>query len=285
MQYLRGIDGARRQHDFGIGPHLVPGPATKIADTHRARPVKQDPVDKRPRHKPYIAARHRRFEIGVRRRPSPPLPHRHVGRPEAFLPVTVIIGRRRIACRLGRRHESVMERVVAWPAGDMKRSVRAAPGRLAAMRGLHAPEIGQDIGIAPAGGARFLPMRVVTGMAANIDHAVDRGRPADHLAARTDKLPPAKRRFRLCQIAPIIARHVHRIGQRGRHLDQRTGIAATKFENQDAPPAILAKPVGKRASRRTRSDDDVIVAVTHRATIKSRPRRVKRTGASQIFGW
>ena len=276
LQDRRRIDRSRRQHHLGIGAHLVPLAAAQERHARRAGSLEDDAVDHGARDQPHIAALHRGFQIGVRRRPAPPFPHRHVGRTEPFLPVTVIVRRRRVARRLGRGDEGVMQRVVARAAGDVKRAAGAPPGRLAAMRMFHPPEIGQHIGIAPAGRAGLLPMRIVAGMAADIDHAVDRTGPADHLAARTDKRAPAEGRFRLGKIAPVIAFHVHRIGQRRRHLDQRPGIAAAEFQHQNACGPVLAKPVGKRASGRTRSDDDIVVIPVHSATIGSAARPVKR---------
>ena len=168
-----------------------------------------------------------------------------------------------------------MQRVVTRAAGDVKRATSAAPGRLAAMRMFHPPEIGQHIGITPAGRAGFFPMRIVAGMAPDIDHAIDRTGPADHLAARTDKRAPAKGRFRLGKIAPVIAFHVHRIRQRRRHLDQWPGIAAAEFKHQNTCGPVFAKPVGKRASGRARSDDDIVVICIHNATIGSAAGPVK----------
>ena len=126
-------------------------------------------------------------------------------------------------------------------------------------------------------------MRVISSMATNIDHAVDRGGSPNHLATRADKPPPAKRRLWFCQIAPVIARHVHRIGQGGRHLDQRAGVGAAIFQHQDTALAILTKPVGKGASGGSRPDDDVVIALCHDVTIKSRSFGVKQPVASAIL--
>ena len=250
LQDRRRIDRTCRKHYLGIGAYLVPLAAAQERHTHRARSLEQDAVDHGARYQPHIAAFHGGFQIGVRSRPAPPFPHCHVGRAEPFLPIAVIVRRRRIARRLGRGDKSVMQRVVARAAGNVKRAAGAAPWCFAAMGMFHPPEIGQHVGIAPAGRTRVLPMRIVAGMAADIDHAVDRTGPADHLATRTDKRAPAQARFRLGKIAPVIAFHVHRIGQRRWHLDQRPGITATEFQHQNACGSILAQPVGKRAARR-----------------------------------
>ena len=121
-------------------------------------------------------------------------------------------------------------------------------------------------------------MRIVAGMTTHIDHAVDRGGSADHLASRTDKPPPAKCRFRFCQIAPVIAFHIHRIRKRRRHLDQWPGIAATKFQNKDASLAIRTKTIGKGTAGRTRADNDIVINLFHAPTIWPAYRRVKKEG-------
>ena len=51
-------------------------------------------------------------------------------------------------------------------------------------------EIGQDIFIGPASAALLPPQIIIAGMAADIDHAVDRTGPAQHLAARLVQAPP-----------------------------------------------------------------------------------------------
>ena len=165
--------------------------------------------------------------------------------------MAVIVGGGGVAGRLGRGDKRVVKRVVARPARDVKRPAGAAPGRLAAMRCFHPAEIGKNVGVSPAGGAGLLPVGIIPGMATDIDHAVDRRGAANHLAAGAGKRTPAKRRLRFCPVAPVIARHVHRIGQRGRHLDQRPGIGSAKFQYQDPTFAVLAKPIGEGASRGT----------------------------------
>ena len=70
-------------------------------------------------------------------------------------------------------------------------------------------------------------------------------------------------RLGLGRVAPVVARHVHRIGQRGRHLDERPEVGAAIFDNDDvvapssdrrlasAEPAEPEPTMTKSASSRT----------------------------------
>ena len=131
----------------------MPCAGLKIAHTHGTRAFEQDLVDKGAGDQAYITTRHGRPQIGVRRRPSPTLPHRHVGRAKPLLTVAVVIRRRGIPGGLGRRDKGIMKRIVARPARHMQWPVGASPRRLAAVRCLHPPKIGQHVGITPAIGA------------------------------------------------------------------------------------------------------------------------------------
>ena len=64
-------------------------------------------------------------------------------------------------------------------------------------------EIGEHVGEAPAGRALLGPVVEVARMAADIDHAVDRGRAADHLAARRGENAAAEMRLGLRLEAPV----------------------------------------------------------------------------------
>ena len=129
---------------------------------------------------------------------------------EAFLLGAVIVLRQLEASLRASLDKGRVERILAGAALDVKRAVRAAPAALAAMRVLHALEIGQDVGKAPAGRAGLGPVVEVAGVAAHIDHAVDGGRAAQDLAARRGKHAAAEMRLRLGGKAPVVEAHIHR---------------------------------------------------------------------------
>ncbi len=124
---------------------------------------------------------------------------------------------------------------------------------------LHPLEIGKHVAIAPAAGAHLLPGVVVLGVAAHIDHAVDRRGTANDLAARRHEAAIIEMRLRLRCEAPVVALHVHRIGKGGRHLDQRPPIGAAIFEDEDAVLSVLGKPVCHDGTGRAGSNDDEVV--------------------------
>src|SRR3546814_1416319 len=57
-----------------------------------------------------------------------------------------------------------------------------------------APEIRQHVGVAPPGRAQFGPLIVIKGVTADIDHRVDRARPAQSAPARLIADAPAQDR-------------------------------------------------------------------------------------------
>ncbi len=129
----------------------------------------------------------------------------------------------------------------------MQRSIGAAPAFLAAdpaalMRGFHPFEIGQHIGERPAIRTLLGPVVEVARMPAHKHHAVDRGRSADHLATRCREPAIVEIWLGLGGVAPVIMAHVHRVGERRRHLDERAEIRAAMFDDDHRMLAVLAQP-------------------------------------------
>jgi hypothetical protein len=261
-QDLRRVQRTRGQNHLGPRPDHLDLAAALEFHPGRAAVLDHHPA-RQPAHDLQVAALQRRAQIGIGRRPAPPLPDRRLHGAEALLLAAVVILRRRIARLLARLDEGIEQRVVARAAGDVQRPRMAAPLGLAhapalvAVPGLHPLEIGQHIGKAPAIGALLGPMVIIARMPAHIDHPVDRGRPPDHLAPRRRQHPVVQMRLRLRAQAPVVHLHVHRIGERRGHLDEGARIAAPEFHD-DHLLARLAQPVGQGRSARARADDDVI---------------------------
>ena len=140
----------------------------------------------------------------------------------------------------------------------MQRPVDPAPARITAMPArvpaFHALVIWQDIRIGPPPRAAFLPMVKIHRMTAHINHAIDRRRPANDLAARTGQPPAPQMRFGLRLVAPVIHLHVHRVAERRRHLNERPRVRPAVFNHDHAPPR-RGQPVGHRAARAACSDN------------------------------
>ena len=113
-------------------------------------------------------------------------------------------------------------------------------------------------------GPLFLPALKVQGIAANIDQSIDRGRPAQDLAARGMDTPPAQGRFRLSLIVPNIAGIVHWDRQGRRHLDEDRAIATAALQQQNLALAILGQAIGQNTARRSCPHDDVVKLGIHR---------------------
>src|ERR1700688_2279405 len=108
---------------------------------------------------------------------------RHIHPDEAFLLEPVHFGGERISSLLASADEGVEERVLLAAGRDVERTAVAAIGIAAALACFGALEIGQDIGIGPAGEAVARPTVIVEGVTPDIDHGVERGRAAEHAAA------------------------------------------------------------------------------------------------------
>ncbi len=102
-------------------------------------------------------------------------------------------------------------------------------------------------------------MIVVGGLAAHIDHGVDRRRAADHLAARIIQAASVEARLRLGLEHPVRARIADGEQVADRNVKPDPIVAAAGFEDQHALAGVGRKPVGEQAAGRTRADDDVIV--------------------------
>ena len=258
LQELRRIDGARRYDDLAVGMRRDDPAAALVFDAGGALSVEQDAAGEGPGRELHVPAAQGRAEIGVGDRPAGAVPHRHLHGAEAFLLAAVVVGRHRIAGLASGFDEGVIERIGAGAARDVQRAGTAAPPFLAAMARLGTNEIRENVTIRPAAGAHLLPGVEVAGMAAHVDHAVDGRRAADDLAARRRQAAAAEGGLRLGAEAPVVERHVHGVGERRGHLDERADVGAAVFEDEDRVAAVLAQPVRHRGTGRARSYDDVV---------------------------
>ena len=137
----------------------------------------------------------------------------------------------------------LMQRDVAFAACNMQRSAFSAPIGIAALAAFvpifHAQKIRQHICVGPPLRATLDPMVVITRMTAHIDHAIDRGGAADHLAAGAGQLSPAQMRLWFRAVPPIIEGHIHWIGECAGHLNEGPRITAPIFKNDHRMLTIL----------------------------------------------
>ena len=257
-QQFRRVDRRRRDDDltagtqnfgFATAQHLDPDSATVF--NHDALRQGADELD--------VAGLLRRPQIGVGRGPAAAFPDSLLHRAEAFLFLAVIVVGCLIARLLARLDKGFEERIFTRATADMQWAVCAAPFGVAPVAAIvpafHTFEVGQHIGIAPTIGALFGPMIIVHRMTAHIDHAVDRRRSTDHLAPRGRQTAVVQMRFGFGLEPPVVGFHIHRVGQRRRHLDERPRIAAAMFNDQNLAPR-RRQTIRHRTARAARPYDN-----------------------------
>ena len=125
--------------------------------------------------------------------------------------------------------------------------------------GLGAAEIRQAIGIGPAGIAELSPSVVIAVAAADIDHGVDRGRPAQNLAARPEELAVVEILLRLGVIAPVDDSGLHQPDIARRHVDEEVLVLVAGFQQQHFERRIGRQPIRQHTPGGPAADDDVVV--------------------------
>ena len=120
-------------------------------------------------------------------------------------------------------------------------------------------EVGQHVVPGPAGIAHLAPQVVVARLAAHVDHAVDRGAAAQHLAARIVEAAAVEARLRRGLEAPVGARIAHQVEVADGDVDPVVVVLAAGFQQQHARLGIGGQAVGQQAPGRAGADDDVVV--------------------------
>src|SRR5215471_8924910 len=115
-----------------------------------------------------------RLEIGGCRRRAVAVADGVLAAAESFLLFAVVVVGHRKARSLGGLEPGPVDRIAGLGELGADRPGAAAPGVVAALPGLAAPEVGQHVGIGPAARALLRPAIVVAAVAAGIGHDVDR---------------------------------------------------------------------------------------------------------------
>src|SRR5579863_113444 len=258
LEKLRRIDGPAAEDNLAIRQSEKLLPAFRITHADRASSLNDDFCRERLAYDLQIPPLHGRPEISIGGGPAHAVLHRHIEPPEALLPLAVDIRRDGVTGLARRLDKGVVERIGRLAVTGRERALAAAVGIGAVAPAFGAAEVRQDVPVAPALRSFLLPTIEVERVAPHIDHAIDRGRPSEHLAARHMKPAIVQMRLRLALVAPIVFFRIHRNGERGRHLNDRRAVGAAIFKNQDRGPTVFAQPVGENAARRTRADDDIV---------------------------
>ena len=146
-------------------------------------------------------------------------------------------------------------RDMLWPATPM---MRAVPIKIFGLF-----EIGQHIVPSPTGIAERLPIVEIARLAADINHSIDRSRPADDLPTRPIAAPPAKCFDGFGIVHPIDAPVEKGATVADRHLYPDRQVAAPRFQQEDGKPAIFRQTVGKNTPRCSGADDNIVIFFRH----------------------
>ena len=127
----------------------------------------------------------------------------------------------------GRLDQRVVDRAGLVAFGDLQRAVAAAVFVVGvALVAFHVAEDRQHLAIAPAAIAELRPGVVVLRLAAHEDHAVDRGRAAQQLAARNGNAALAGALVGLRRIQPVGGGVFDQPGEADRECATRDGFRA-----------------------------------------------------------
>ncbi len=258
---MRRADRPRRQDHLAARDVALRNAVYDGIDAHR--PSLRDANSRRLRFRDdiEIPPSARRVEVADRRAPAPPLAHGLLKIPDAFLlrPVDVVVARNAQLHRAG--DEAVAELAVVRRVADSQRPARAVIAVRPAFLVLRPLEIGQHVVVGPTGIAELPPLVVVGTVAANVEQAVDRARPAQHLAARPLQRTAAEAGVRLGFETPVVFRVVHGFEIADRNMDPRVPVAAARLEQQHPRARVRRQAVRQHASRRARADYDVVIGV------------------------
>jgi hypothetical protein len=98
----------------------------------------------------------------------------------------------------------------------------------------------------------------ILGLAANVNHPVDRTGAAEHLAARPEHAPIGGAGVGLGLVAPIDRRVGEGLAETQRDVDPAIGVVPAGFEQQYPRARVFGQPRGDRAPGRAGADDDEI---------------------------
>jgi hypothetical protein len=223
-----------------------------------------DAFDEAVKLEPQVRPVPHRHEEAARRRPAPAALLRHlvVGRARVVAAIEIVDRRdaglrRRFAERLQQRPAHALPLDAAFAAGAMRSA-------LAKAMILVLLEERQHVLPAPAGESELAPMVVVAGLAAHVEHGIDRRRSADHLAARIRQAAAVEPLLRQRAVHPVGARIADGEKIADRDVVPDPVVAAARLEQEHSLVGIGGEPVGQQAAGRTGADDDVVVlAVDH----------------------
>src|SRR5262249_21768491 len=98
-------------------------------------------------------------------------------------------------------------------------------------------------------------------LAADVEQAIDRARPAQHLPPRLDDLPVVELGLRLRGIEPIDLTIGEQLAVAERDVNPDVAVMAARFQQQNAMAARGGQAVGENAAGASGADDDILKGV------------------------
>ena len=258
-EQLRRAEGAERDEGLAPRPNDPLDAALKDFGADRAPSVEQQPQRASVRLDAEIGPlAQMRPEIGARGAAAfaVDLGDLIEAQPLVARAVEIVVERE---LRLARRgEEALLERIVGARIGDVERPAAAVERFGEDLVVFRLEEVRHCFGVGPAGIAERRPAVVVGGMAAGVDHRVDRRGAAERPPARLVTAPAAEAGLRDRLIGPIVEfgrRHQH---AGDRRVDYPAVAGAAGFDQGDGRARVLAQPARQHAAGRTAAENEII---------------------------
>ena len=264
-QELWRVDGAARQDDLAAAARDLVLALVTVAHAHRHVLVEDDALDLRVGDHVHVVpvARDGGMQVGARRAPALPVLLGDLVVADAFLDRAVEVRHALVTGLFAGREERIVDLERIGLVGDVEQAAGTVKLVAAALVVLRLLEERQHVVEAPAFVAELAPVIVVPGVAAHVQHRVDRRGATEGLAARPIHAPVVAMRLGCGLVAPVVRRFVAQAREAGRHLQHKRVVGGARLEDQDAQPIVFGEAVGDRAAGRAGADDDVVVGPGH----------------------
>ena len=264
VQDLRRLDGPGAQQDLAVGQgrlHLAPL-AEHVVDADGAPLLDANAGGAGPGLDGQVRAlAHHRREIGLGRAPPATVADGHLIAAEALLlgPVEVV---GQAMARLGTGlDDAAVEGMTLrpLPPADMQRALASMERGVPVLIAFGLAEIGQHVRIGPARQPHLPPLVIVPGMAADIDHAVDRRGAAQPLAPGPPQPAVVHVRLRLGPEAPVeVVLVLDQLPHAQRHAHQDGGVGTPGLQQQDLGVRVFGESGREHAAGASAADDHIV---------------------------
>ncbi len=224
----------------------------------RALALERDPLRQRAGDHPQVRPVHHRMQIALGGRATLAVDRGGLVVADAFLVGAVEIRIGRIAEVVAGTDERLGDLVLVGYVGHHQRAAGAVPRIGSAHLVLGALEIGQHVGGGPSRAAHLPPQVEILVLAADVDHAVDRGRPAQHFAARPEDAPSVGAGIWFGLVTPVHRGVGEGLAEAQRDVDPAVVVVPAGLQQHDAGGGVLAQPRRHDATRGAGADHDEV---------------------------